>query len=284
MPIRDVVNTGCNVSALGSGYRLKDMAADHLHELQAELNPSNGEFVASGYGRISAGYVDDITVTAGVLPLLPDGAAEAAAEWVATHPVFDVDALAFEGSTPQLINAIRDATSPTSDLDVDAKIVILTLESAAQQYEAEAAIAAQKEAEEHFAASESDDESLRGMPSRHAWLKEQQRLRAIREVWGEAAKELMQAADSCRQLAKAAYTKAAAAKDAPAKAAPPSVAVDTTAPPQQTPTPELHLPPTAVTAGDGARCNRWSKRNAPPTSSSSSIPQALKPSSSSGKL
>jgi len=142
MPIRDVVNTGCNASALGSGYRLRDMAADHLHELQAELNPSNGEFVASGYGRISAGYVDDITVTAGVLPLLPDGAAEAAAEWVATHPVFDVDVVAFEGSTPQLINAIRDATSPTSDLDVDAKIVILTLESAAQQYEAEAAIAA----------------------------------------------------------------------------------------------------------------------------------------------
>jgi len=122
MPIRDVVNTGCNASALGSGYRLRGMAADHLLELQAELNPSNGEFGASGYGRISAGYVDDITVTAGVLPLLPDGAAEAAAEWVATHPVFDVDFVAFEGSTTQLIDAIRAATSPTPDLDVDAKI------------------------------------------------------------------------------------------------------------------------------------------------------------------
>ena len=79
MPIRDVVSTGSNASAVGLEYRLRDMAADHL----LELLPDDSTVTAGD-------HVHDITVTAGLLPLLPDGAAEAAAKYEPKeYPDFD---------------------------------------------------------------------------------------------------------------------------------------------------------------------------------------------------
>ena len=52
---------------------------------------------------------------------------------------------------------------------------------------------------------------------------------------------------------------APAGKDAPPKGPPPSV-VGTAVPPEQTPTPESHLPSTAVTAGVLGQENPWSRK------------------------
>ena len=259
MPIRDVVNTGSNASAVGLEYRLRDMAADHLLELLADDS------------TVTAGdHVDDITATAGLLPLLPDGAAEAAAKWVATHPVFDVDALVFEGSTPQLINAIRGATSPTSDLNDDAKSLILTLELAAKQYEADAVRAAQKEVDLHFASDSEDDmRGLRQNPHRRAWLADQQLLRQL-EYRGSRANELMEAA---------AYTKTAAAAALKAALSKSIEKVEPKAKTSEQGTASAPSPPAGATGSGNADGSRPAA-----SSSSSSIPQALKPSSSSGKL